>query len=431
MTTYITEVTQEVQYLSPSKLRVREDNPRRITKARLKKLSENIKNNPDFFKARPILCDKNLRIFAGAQRLLGARRLKLKVVPVIIMDISEERQKELMLLDNVHGGVFDIPKLELLGSDLLLKVGLTKADIPELAFGTSHLQVHDDDFDETTERTKIKKPKTKLGDIIILGSHKIICADNTDPSVHKKLRVPELVSMIYQDPPYNLRGGVDYNKGFTSKARYGAKVHDNRSDEEFAEFLRKGLTNALSIAKPDVHVFTYCDEAYIWLVQTLYRELGIENKRVCLWIKNSQNPVPSVAFAKCFEACPYGVRGRPYLNRDIRDLNEVLNKEITTGNKLAGEALDQLNVWFERRLPGQSYEHATSKPPSLHQKAIRRCTRPNEIIFDNYLGSGSTLIAGEMLKRRVYGCELEPVFCDLIIRRWERLTGRKAKIIRV
>jgi DNA modification methylase len=81
-----------------------------------------------------------------------------------------------------------------------------------------------------------------------------------------------------------------------------------------------------------------------------------------------------------------------------------------------------------KRLPAKEYEHATSKPPQLHEKAIKRCTKMNDIIFDSFLGSGSTLIAGEGLGRKVYGAELEPVFCDLITRRWERLTGKKAKI---
>jgi DNA modification methylase len=79
--------------------------------------------------------------------------------------------------------------------------------------------------------------------------------------------------------------------------------------------------------------------------------------------------------------------------------------------------------------PGNSaskeYEHATSKPISLHEKAIKRCTKTNDIILDSFLGSGSTLLAGEQLGRRVYGCELEPRFCDLIIKRYEALTGKK------
>ena len=104
-----------------------------------------------------------------------------------------------------------------------------------------------------------------------------------------------------------------------------------------------------------------------------------------------------------------------------------MNKEIGTGNRLIDDILDQLDIWLVKRLAGSDYEHPTSKPPTLHEKAIRRCTRPGEIILDIYGGSGSTLLAGEMLKRKVYTCELEPKFCQLIINRFEQYGNVKAK----
>ncbi|MDP2815157.1 MAG: site-specific DNA-methyltransferase, partial [Rectinemataceae bacterium] len=181
------------------------------------------------------------------------------------------------------------------------------------------------------------------------------------------------------------------------------------------------------VSAKDTHVFYWCDQVYIGVLQELYRTLGIQNKRVCLWLKNSQNPVPSVAFNKAYEPVVYGVRGKPYLAEAVTTLNEVLNKEMGTGNELLEQVED---VWMAKRLSGKDYEHATSKPPQLHEKAIKRCTKPGDIILDSFLGSGSTLIAGEALGRKVYGCELEPAFCDLMIRRYEKLTGAKAKVKR-
>ncbi len=121
----------------------------------------------------------------------------------------------------------------------------------------------------------------------------------------------------------------------------------------------------------------------------------------------------------------YGTRGKPFL-ADIQDLNEVMNNETTTGNSLLEEISD---IWGAKRLSGNEYEHATSKPPKLHEKAILRCTKVNDIILDSFSGSASTMIAAEQLKRRVYAVELEPAFCDLAIRRYEKLTGNKARII--
>lgn len=107
-----------------------------------------------------------------------------------------------------------------------------------------------------------------------------------------------------------------------------------------------------------------------------------------------------------------------------------MNPEMTTGNNLLQEAEDHFDVWGVKRLAGNKYEHSTMKPPEVYEKAIRRCTKMNDIVLDSFSGSGSTIMAGIKLKRRVYAVEIEPTFCDLTIRRFEELTGTKAKVIR-
>jgi len=229
--------------------------------------------------------------------------------------------------------------------------------------------------------------------------------------------------MIFSDPVYNIK--LDYSKGIGGKNDYGGAVNDNRSYEEYKQFIRNSLLAALPNTKPDCHVFYWCDQTYIGLFQELYRELGIVNKRVCLWLKNSQNPTPKIAFNKCYEPAVYGIKGKPYINPDIKNYNEVLNKELGTGNEMFEDVYDSLDIWLTKRISGKDYEHATSKPPKLYEKAIRRCTKPGDIILDSFSGSASTIIAGEQLKRKVYAMELEPVFCDLAIARYRKLTGRK------
>jgi DNA modification methylase len=187
------------------------------------------------------------------------------------------------------------------------------------------------------------------------------------------------------------------------------------------------LKNGLSVADKDAHVFTYCDQKYIWLLQTLYEELGIQNKRVCLWIKNSSNPTPGVAFNKQYEPCVYGTVGKPYLSATTLNISEILNKEIGSGNQGVQDMYDLLDLWIVKRLNGSEYEHPTQKPPQLHEKALRRCTKPGDIVLDLFGGSGSLLIACEQLKRSAYLVEREPTFVDLIIRRYEKLTGQQAK----
>jgi DNA modification methylase len=332
--------------------------------------------------------------------------------------LTEKESKEYLIASNKLGGDFDYELLKSFDFETLEFAGFSQIELGEL--WDKEKEITDDGFDVDEELKKIKDPITKLGDIIHLGNHKIICGDSTKQETLDKLLGNEKASIIYSDPVYNLN--IRYDVGIGGEKSYGGNVNDTRTFEEYKKFLKDSMECAMSVSKKDTHIFYWCDQIYIGVVQELYRVLGVNNKRVCLWLKNSQNPVPGVAFNKAYEPAVYGVRGKPYL-ADINNLNEVLNKGLTTGNNLFDEIND---IWMTKRLSAQDYEHATSKPPQLHEKAIKRCTKPNDIILDSFLGSGSTLIAGEALGRRVYGCELEPQFCDLIVRRYEKLTGRKA-----
>ena len=374
-----------------------------------------------------IKIDINGDILSGVQRTKALKKLGMKEVYVLVPSrkLTQKERDRVMLGSNLHSGDWDFEKLKSFDLDLLLESGFDKVDLSDL--WTENLETENDQFNESEELAKIKKPKTKLGDLISMGQHRLICGDSTDPLVLKKLFGKERASAIYSDPVYNIN--YRYDSGLGQKNKYGAEVQDTRTYEQYKEFLKKSMLAALSVAKDDLHIFYYSDQCYIGVIQELYRELGIENKRVCLWVKNSQNPTVGVAFSKCYEPCTYGIKGRPWIAPNITNLNEVMNKEITTGNNLLEETLDHLDLWLVKRLPGKDYEHATSKPPKLHEKALRRCTKPGDIILDSFSGSASTMIAAEQLKRRVYAVELEPVFCDLAIKRFEKLTGLKAKII--
>ncbi|MDD5710746.1 MAG: DNA modification methylase [Candidatus Colwellbacteria bacterium] len=371
--------------------------------------------------------DKDNRIIAGHQRIKALQLLdrgeESIEVRVPNRKLTQKEYEQYLLTSNAVIGDWDYEKLKLFDLDFLVDVGFDPIEIAP--FWDKDAEVIEENFDVEKELKRIKEVQTKPGDLIILGKHKLICGDSTNLDVLAKLFGEDRASMIYSDPIYNI--DIDYNGGIGGKQNYGGSVIDSRSDQEYRDLIKSSLVNALAYSKEDVHVFYWSDQTYIWLIQTLYKELGIQNKRVCLWIKNGHNPTPLVAFNKAYEPCTYGVRGRPYIAKDIQNLNEVMNKETTTGNNMLDEISD---IWAVKRLAGRDYEHATSKPPQLHQKAILRCTKPGDIILDSFSGSGSTLIAAEQLKRRVYAVELEPVFCDLTIRRFEKLTGLKAEVMR-
>jgi DNA modification methylase len=146
--------------------------------------------------------------------------------------------------------------------------------------------------------------------------------------------------MIYSDPIYNI--SINYDGGIGGRANYGGNVNDTRSFDEYKEFLKNSMEAGLAVCHKDTHVFYYCDQIYIGVVQELYRSLGIENKRVCIWLKNIANPVHTVYCNKVYEPAVYGVRGKPYLAESMTDLTEVLNKEFGTGNELLEQVDDFL-----------------------------------------------------------------------------------------
>jgi DNA modification methylase len=415
-----------IVYVPASELRLAEYNPRKWDEVAAKQLTESIKC---FGFIDPIIVNgasnrKNI-VIGGHFRLEMAKRLGIEKVPVVYVNISNiQKEKELNLRLNRNTGEWDLELLKSFDVELLLDVGFDDSDLSQI--WDENLGVENDDFDVKKEIEKIQEPRTKSGDIYQLGSHRLICGDATNPEVIKKLVQDEKVSMLYCDPPYNI--SLDYSNGIGTNGKYGGKTNDKKSEKEYKAFLKKTLENGLATTLSDAHIFYWCDENYIGVVQEIYKELGIANKRVCLWIKNNQNVTPQTAFNKVYEPCVYGIRGTPYLSESVKNLNEVLNKEVGTGNRLTDDILDLFNIWLAKRLPTQDYEHPTEKPPTLHEKALRRCTKAGDIVLDVFGGSGSTLIACEQLKRRAYLCEIEPIFCDLIVKRFEKLTGKEAKL---
>jgi DNA modification methylase len=266
----------------------------------------------------------------------------------------------------------------------------------------------------------------------VLGNHRLICGDCTDLTVLEKLFGEDRASMIYCDPPYNI--GLSYDKGVkgsSTKKTYTNKVFDdNMKPDEYISWLVKTIESAKSVSKRDAHVFYWCDPKFIGQVQEAFIKTKVKNKNVCFWLKNQFNPVQQIAFNRIMEPCVYGTIGKPYLFGEIKNLSELLNKEVT-GKNVTEYFQSMIDVWFSPRVRTNDYEHPTQKPITLHDKPIRRCTVPGDLIVDLFGGSGSTLIAAEQMKRRSYLTELDPVFCDVIVKRWEALTGQKAILQKV
>jgi DNA modification methylase len=139
---------------------------------------------------------------------------------------------------------------------------------------------------------------------------------------------------------------------------------------------------------------------------------------------------PTVAFNKAGEAIVYGITGSPYMAPAVTNLHEIQDKDIGAGGRMIDDVIDSFSIWLCKRMHGSKMEHPTQKDPTIHEKALRRCTRPGDRILDLTGGSGSLLIAAEQMKRRAYLAEYEPIFADLIIRRFEAVSGKKASLLK-
>jgi len=420
-------------------------NPRKLTENEQRDLTESLEK----FNLMSIpVIDTTNRIVSGHQRtmilaLLGRSEEEIDV-RVPNRPLTEEEFTEAALRENKNLGSWDINKLQEMDMDLLLEVGFDDEYLQDIF---DNVDVIDDEFDVEKALKETKVARVKPGEIWQMGENKLLVGDSCNTEQVKKLMGEDLADIIYCDPPYNI--GLDYNKGISTGGKYGGEygghtrkdgdgkfpdlkfknMSDSKTILKYSEFIDSSIKNAISVSKPNCHIFYWCDEKFIFLIQQLFIANKIDNKRVCLWIKNNFNMTPQVAFNKAYEPCIYGVIGKPYLNRNITNSNELLNKEIGSGNQVHEEILDIINLWIVKRDNAQDYSHPTQKPVTLNEKPIKRCSTPGHIVFSGFAGGGSDLIACEQLNRKWRGVELDPIFATVCIDRWEAFTNKKAKLI--
>ncbi|PJE77240.1 hypothetical protein COV05_00100 [Candidatus Uhrbacteria bacterium CG10_big_fil_rev_8_21_14_0_10_48_16] len=399
-------------------------NPRKISD---KQKEELIKSIQQFGLVDPIIVNNHPKrkgiVIGGHQRLAIAKLLVMETVPVVLLNLTEAKERELNLRLNKNTGDWDLDLLKGFDIDQLLDVGFDETELSDIWSDT--LSVEDDGFDVEKAIKAIKKPKAKFGEVYQLGVHRISCNDATDLAAVQVLVGKERMDLVTLDPVYGI--GLDYHKGISTKGKYSGAERDQLKGKEYRDFLKTVMKNALEVSRNDVHLYVWNDQRHIGLVQSLIEECGLHNKSVCLWIKNNFTPVPGIAWNKSYEACMYGVRGKPYLNPDVRNLTEVLNKEIDPGNRQIDDVIDLFDLWLVKRLPAQEYQHATQKPLDVYEKPLRRCSKVGANVLDLFSGSGTTLMACEQMKRRAFVMEKDPVFVDVCIQRFEEATGNKAK----
>lgn len=410
-------ITWTIEKRKVADLKEADYNPRKMTEQEERDLDESI---GEFGAVIPVVINIGKRaniLIGGHQRTRLYTRRGIEEVDVMVpsreLTIAEEKRLNLRLNKNV--GSWDQEKLRDMGLNLLLDVGFGDDDL-QVFF--DDVDVIDDNFNTGRAIREIKNPKAKKGQVYQLGDHRLMCGDAQEVEDVHTLLGKLHADMIFNDPPLTLK-----NEGHVLTPK-----KERKDLGDYAAFLDVSIENALQYAKPNVHIFYWTQEKDIWLLQTLMRERKLKADRVLLWIKSDMQITPKNAFNKAYEPVVYATRGKPFINTGIKNLSEILNKEIDSGNQIQEDVWEYLNLWIDKSDRKDAYDYTFQKPVTLIEKPLKRCTAPGHVVLDLFGGSGSTMIACEQLKRRACVMEKDPVMVDVIIRRWEEFTNQKAKL---
>jgi DNA modification methylase len=398
----------QIEQLPIDELRPDPANPRRISDQELETLTRSIS---EFGLIDPIIARREDKmVIGGHQRLLAARKLGYKTVPVVLTDLTVEQAHLLNIALNKISGSFDQELLARLLKELQetpnIDLSLSGFEDDELKKLLKSLNAREKkerlesfDLDEAIKAAQ-SSPVAKPGDIWLLGEHRLACGDSTDREAVQRLIGQSKAAMTFTDPPYN----VNYGETMKDKLRKNSNkiINDNLGDA-FEPFLEKACKNMLEFTDGAVYICMSSSELHT--LQKAFIAAGGHWSTFVIWAKNTFTMGRS-DYQRQYEPILYGWREgvSHYWCRDR----------------------DQGDVWQVDK-PSSSPLHPTMKPLALIERAIQNSSQAGDKVLDTFLGSGSTLIACERTGRICYGMELEPLYVDIARMRWEAFSGERAK----
>lgn len=369
-------------------------------------------------------------VLGGNMRLEGHRINEDKDAPCAILpeDTPADKLRQIVQKDNASFGQFDydILRKEWLDFGYDYKSWGLHFDTKELEM---EVEAKDDNFDVDRAAAAIKTPKTQKGDIWQLGDHFLMCGDSTSAEDVARLMDGTRADLSVTDPPYN----VDYTGKTADKLKIG---QDCMGDHAFHDFLVAAFTRMNEALKPGAanYVFFACKEARNFI--DAYIQAGFLYKQLLIWVKNTITLTRS-DYQWQHEPCIYGWKdGAPHYFTDDRTLRTVVDEWPDFDQMDKAALRDFCKRVFDKDAlatdivredkPTRNAEHPTMKPIPLVGRFVRNSSQRGQSVIDLFGGSGSTLMACEQLKRQCRTMEYDPVYCDVIIARWEKYTGRKA-----
>ena len=381
-------------------------NSRTHSDAQVAQIAASIK---EFGWTNPILVSGDNSIIAGHGRLLAARKLGMDEVPAIVLDhLSKAQQRALVIADNQ------------LALNAGWDMGMLKAEIEDLNLENFNLEIlgFDEDFldglletapsggntDEDAVPEAPETPKTVLGDVWVLDKHRLMCGDSTNVTAFDKLMDGTKADMIFTDPPYGMSYGGGRAAGSTKKGAlvkaHGMIINDDLQGNDLIALVRDAIATSTALMKEGGALYA----CFTWRTYSEF-QAGLEScghkvKACIVWDKKS-----------------IGLG-----NSNYRPQHEFI---FYCGGQWYGDKSES-DVWHMSRGATGKYVHPTQKPVELVERALSNSSKAGDVVIDCFGGSGSTLIACEKNNRHSRLMELDPKYCDVIIKRWQEFTGKEA-----
>lgn len=388
------------------------NNPRVIKDDKFKKLVQSIKELPEMAEVRPVVVNTDMVVLGGNMRLKAMREAGWKDVPIQVVDWDEDKQRQFIIKDNVSGGEWDWEMLaNEWDADELQEWGL---DLPDMK--VEELEAEEDDFDvpEGGIETDIV-----LGDLFEIGQHRLLCGDSTDSDQVAKLMNGEKWHLLATSPPYNQgesNGDLMHTKGLgvgkKQASLYNQKNSDNRTAEEYYQFSIDILNTASIYKNQEEHTVCW-NIAYNSKSRDDYGKIVFsENnpfrvKETIIWDKTHSINLPQIGIysRRCEFVFVMSANDKYHTSQTYNDCRWNYWQIKSAGSQITGEAV----------------EHRAAYPIEFASNMIKDFSLINDLIYEPFTGSGTTMVAAHQLKRKCYGMELDPKYCQVIVDRMLKL----------
>lgn len=421
--------------MSVEVLKPAEYNPRKDLKPgdpEYEKLKRSIQ---EFGYVEPVIWNKQTQtVVGGHQRLKVMKDLGYTEVDCVIVDLDREKEKALNIALNKISGSWDelmlsnlLQDLEQSGYDITM-TGFDMAEIKEL-FGSGSMEnVEEDNFDAEKAAEEINEPVTKTGDLWLIDGHRLLCGDSTKHSDVSTVFDGKQADIMLTDPPYNVDYGASLeSRNISSLGRADSNIaNDNLSDSDFYKFLLSFYKTAHKHLKAGAPVYVFhSTKETVNFIEAL-KNAGFKYAQTLVWYKNHFT-LGRQDYQWIHEPILYGWKeGSGHYFIDDRTSKTVFEDERKDIKKMSKTELQELldkifklqNTVICDNKPTKSLEHPTMKPITLCARLIYNSSLEGDIVYEPFAGSGSTIIAAEQLNRNCYAIELEPKYCDVIVRRY-------------